>query len=87
VHGSVVLVVAIGTSADEVATAFEGRCPVVRASSMDEAVELAGDLASPGDTVLLSPGCTSLDWYENYGERGDHFARLVRERTDRDSSS
>jgi UDP-N-acetylmuramoylalanine--D-glutamate ligase len=54
---------------------------------MDEAVELAGDLASPGDTVLLSPGCTSLDWYENYGERGDHFARLVRERTDRDSSS
>jgi len=86
VHDSVVSVVAIGTSADEVAAAFEGRCPVVRASSMDEAVALAGDLASPGDTVLLSPGCTSLDWYANYGERGDHFARLVRERAGRDAA-
>lgn len=86
VHDSVVSVVAIGTSADEVAAAFAGRCPVVRASSMDEAVALAGDLASPGDTVLLSPGCTSLDWYANYGERGDHFARLVRDRAGRDAA-
>jgi len=78
---SVVAVVAIGTSAAEVAAVFEGRCRVVTASSMEEAVGLADDLASPGDTVLLSPGCTSLDWYANYGERGDHFARLVRERT------
>jgi UDP-N-acetylmuramoylalanine--D-glutamate ligase len=86
VHDSVVSVVAIGTSADEVAAAFAGRCPVVHASSMDEAVAHAGDLASPGDTVLLSPGCTSLDWYANYGERGDHFARLVRERAGRDAA-
>jgi UDP-N-acetylmuramoylalanine--D-glutamate ligase len=53
---------------------------------MDEAVAHAGDLASPGDTVLLSLGCTSLDWYANYGERGDHFARLVRERAGRDAA-
>lgn len=87
VHDSVVSVVAIGTSADEVAAAFAGRCPVVVASSMDEAVTLAGDRAAPGDTVLLSPGCTSLDWYANYGERGDHFARLVRERAGRDAAT
>lgn len=78
VHPSVVAVVAIGTSVEEVAAVFEGRCTVVRASSMEEAVAVAGALASPGDTVLLSPGCTSLDWYANYAERGEHFSRLVR---------
>lgn len=77
---SVVAVVAIGTSADEVAAVFDGRCRVVRAASMEDAVDAAGRLAAPGDTVLLSPGCTSLDWYANYGERGDHFAKLVRAR-------
>jgi UDP-N-acetylmuramoylalanine--D-glutamate ligase len=46
---------------------------------MDEAVRLAAGLARPGDAVLLSPGCASFDWYGSYGERGDDFARAVRE--------
>ena len=33
--------------------------------------------ASPGDAVLLSPACSSFDQYESYGQRGDHFKRLV----------
>ncbi len=33
--------------------------------------------AAPGDVVLLSPACSSFDQYENYGQRGDHFKRLV----------
>jgi UDP-N-acetylmuramoylalanine--D-glutamate ligase len=44
---------------------------------MAEAVRLAADAATPGDAVLLSPGCTSYDWYRNYGERGDDFAARV----------
>jgi UDP-N-acetylmuramoylalanine--D-glutamate ligase len=46
---------------------------------MAEAVERAAAFASAGDVVLLSPGCTSFDWYRNYEERGRDFARLVRE--------
>lgn len=75
-------VVAIGDAADEIAAVFAGVRPVVAAHSMAEAVERAADLAEPGDAVLLSPGCASFDWYRNYGERGDDFARLVRERVD-----
>jgi UDP-N-acetylmuramoylalanine--D-glutamate ligase len=72
-------VVAIGEAAPEVAAAFDGIRPVVRAGSMDEAVRAAVDVARPGDAVLLSPGCASFDWYGSYGERGDDFARAVGE--------
>ena len=75
-------VVAIGDAADEVAAAFDGIRPVAVAHSMQEAVDQAADLAEEGDVVLLSPGCASFDWYRNYAERGDDFARLVREKVD-----
>jgi UDP-N-acetylmuramoylalanine--D-glutamate ligase len=72
-------VVAIGDAADEVSAAFAGVRPVRRAASMDDAVRSAAELASPGDTVLLAPGCASFDWYGSYGERGDDFARAARD--------
>jgi UDP-N-acetylmuramoylalanine--D-glutamate ligase len=72
-------VVAIGESADDVVSAFSPFAPVERAGSMDEAVRLASGLARAGDAVLLSPGCASFDWYRSYGERGDDFARAVKE--------
>ena len=79
--GSIRAVVAIGEAAPEVAAAFGGVRPVTRAGSMDEAVRAAVDVAQSGDAVLLSPGCASFDWYGSYGERGDDFARAVRELT------
>lgn len=72
-------VVAIGEAADEVVEVFRDRVPVARATSMDDAVRQASALAEPGDAVLLSPGCASYDWYASYAERGDDFARAVRE--------
>lgn len=71
-------VVAIGEAADEVADAFGDHCPVVRVvTDIDDAVARAGELARPGDAVVLSPGCTSFDWFESYAHRGDAFARAV----------
>jgi len=68
-------VVAIGESAGLVADVFDGVVSVVTATSMDEAVAVAALMARPGDAVVLSPA--SYDWYRNYGERGDDFARAV----------
>ena len=47
------------------------------AESMEEAIQYARLMAEPGDTVLLSPACSSFDMYENYEDRGDTFKRLV----------
>ncbi len=47
--------------------------------TMAEAVRLAGDLATDGDVVLLSPGGASLDMYPGYAARGDAFAAAVEE--------
>ena len=71
-------VVAIGDDAPEVEKAFDGVCRVVRGGSMQEAVRLARTLAISGDVVLLSPACTSYDWYNNYMERGEDFMQCVR---------
>jgi UDP-N-acetylmuramoylalanine--D-glutamate ligase len=53
-------------------------CRVVHGESMKEAVRLARTLAVHGDVVLLSPACTSYDWYNNYMERGEDFMQCVR---------
>lgn len=77
--GKVKQVVLMGCDADLIATALAGRIPYVYAETMREAVQKANSLAVPGDVVLLSPACASLDMYENYERRGDDFVQCVQE--------
>jgi UDP-N-acetylmuramoylalanine--D-glutamate ligase len=44
---------------------------------MDLVVAHAGDLARPGDVVLLAPAAASMDMFASYGARGDAFAEAV----------
>jgi UDP-N-acetylmuramoylalanine--D-glutamate ligase len=72
-------VVAIGETAAEIDAAFGPTgVPVEKAGSIEEAVARARELATAGDTVLLSPACASFDMFRNYEERGDAFRAAVR---------
>ncbi|MEI0496248.1 UDP-N-acetylmuramoyl-L-alanine--D-glutamate ligase [Brachyspira intermedia] len=44
---------------------------------LTDAFNYASSIAISGDTVLLSPGCTSFDMFKNYEERGKYFKSLV----------
>ncbi len=46
---------------------------------MNQVVEQAKLLAEHGDAVLLAPACASMDQFISYGDRGDRFAKSVRE--------
>lgn len=70
-------VIAIGETAELVARAFHAVGRVEQRATLAEAVESAAELARPGQTVLLSPGCASLDQYTSFEARGDEFRTLV----------
>ncbi|MCG8475389.1 MAG: UDP-N-acetylmuramoyl-L-alanine--D-glutamate ligase [Cytophagales bacterium] len=69
--------VVLGEHKKALEEAYKKHVPMVFARSMKEAVELAGDLASSGDAVLLSPACASFDLFKNYEERGAFFKNEV----------
>ncbi|RKX25418.1 MAG: UDP-N-acetylmuramoyl-L-alanine--D-glutamate ligase [Candidatus Zixiibacteriota bacterium] len=70
-------IVAIGEAREIVFAALGKAFPVQFAESLEEAVEKCFELAHPGETVLLSPGCASFDMFENYEHRGRAFKAAV----------
>lgn len=48
-------------------------------TDLPAAVKLAAKLAQPGDAVLLSPACASLDMFKNYAHRAQVFIDTVRD--------
>ena len=71
-------VVAIGASAGDIRSVFEGRVVVRDAGSIEEATRVAFRMASGRGTVLLAPACASWDMFRDYAERGDRFAAAAR---------
>jgi UDP-N-acetylmuramoylalanine--D-glutamate ligase len=78
-RGKVRHAVLIGRDAPLVARALAGVCTLEICASLPEAVRAAAHAARPGDTVLLSPACASLDMFRDYTQRGAVFAQAVAE--------
>jgi UDP-N-acetylmuramoylalanine--D-glutamate ligase len=84
-------VVLIGADRQQIAQALARHAPdvpVVEVSTpdtgvMDLVVARAGDLAQPGDVVLLAPAAASMDMFADYGARGDAFVEAVRRHASR----
>jgi len=70
-------VVQIGRDGPLLAQAIAGACPVYRAESLEDAVNLSFQLAKSGDAVLLSPACASWDMFRNYEHRAEVFIAAV----------
>jgi UDP-N-acetylmuramoylalanine--D-glutamate ligase len=78
-RGKVRHVVLIGRDAPALERVLGDVCTTGRSASLPEAVRAAAQVARPGDTVLLSPACASLDMFRNYAHRGEVFSAAVRE--------
>lgn len=82
-------VILTGEAREQIRVALED-CPIFDPASLpvrvipdwNEAMETACREAVPGDTVLLSPACTSFDAFRNFAERGERFREIVRRVTD-----
>jgi len=70
-------VVLIGRDAPAIAAALPEDVVTVMASSFEQAVSDAREIAHEGDRVLLSPACASFDMFRDYNDRGDQFRTLV----------
>jgi UDP-N-acetylmuramoylalanine--D-glutamate ligase len=68
-----------GQDAGLIETVLADALPVYREPDLAASVRRAHKVAQPGDQVLLSPACASLDQFQNYEERGDQFCAQVRE--------
>ena len=74
-------VVVLGEDADQMQAVFAPLVTVRRADTLDDAVDMAVDIAGAGDVVLLSPACASFDMFSGFAERGRCFAAAVAART------
>ena len=68
----------IGRDARALGAALAGICELEYCATLEAAVVTAARYAQPGDTVLLSPACASLDMFRDYAHRGLAFADAVR---------
>src|SRR5439155_1590243 len=77
-RGRVAHAVLIGEDAPKIGTALrDASVPVTFSQSLQEAVDRARALATPGSIVLLSPACASFDMFDNFEHRGEVFKKIV----------
>ncbi len=77
--GKVKHILALGQAAKKIAEELSPEFQVEMVSNLHEAVRRASEEAKKGDSVLLSPGCSSYDMFRDYVERGEKFKQFVLE--------
>jgi UDP-N-acetylmuramoylalanine--D-glutamate ligase len=71
-------IVSYGDAGGQINTALGDAVSSVQVTDLSSAVKIAHNLATPGDIVLLSPGCASFDQFENFEARGNFYKSVVK---------
>ncbi|MCX6827322.1 MAG: UDP-N-acetylmuramoyl-L-alanine--D-glutamate ligase, partial [candidate division Zixibacteria bacterium] len=75
--GKIKEIILIGEAKEKMFETLGRAFPVQFAGTMEEAVQRAFKAALPGETVLLSPACSSFDMFKNFEHRGNTFKEMV----------
>lgn len=78
VRAKVKALILFGEARNRIEEMIGGVVSTTKAATLKEAIEVAYRLSSPGDVVLLSPGCASFDEFSDYKERGRFFKNVVK---------
>lgn len=76
-EGKIRGIIAIGEAKEKIFNALGRAIPTQFAENLEEAMHKCFEMAHPGETVLLSPGCASFDQFDNYEHRGRVFKEVV----------
>lgn len=82
---NVIALYAIGEMQEKIDMSLNKHIKVLKVDSLEKAVKEAFFNAKSGDIVLLSPGCSSYDQFENYESRGEFFKKYVLELKEKDT--
>ena len=74
------VLILMGEAKDRMQEALQGSVPIHLVEEMEQGVKVAWRLARAGDTILLSPACSSFDMFQNFEQRGRVFKEIVRDR-------
>ena len=74
---SIKSIIAYGVASDDIYNSLSDSCKVLKIEKFEQAINSAIDLAERGDSVLMSPGCSSYDQFKNFEERGNFFKSIV----------
>ncbi|MBV9216351.1 MAG: UDP-N-acetylmuramoyl-L-alanine--D-glutamate ligase [Acidobacteria bacterium] len=87
IERSVRALVVLGEDGDNIEEQLKGYAEIIRATSVEDAVERGFASAQKGDSVLLAPACASFDMFRSFEERGTVFKRAVAELKERTTPS
>lgn len=77
IEKSVRALVLIGEDADNIESQLKNNAEIIRAGSMQDAVEKSFKKSENGDSVLLAPACASFDMFNSFEQRGTTFKSEV----------
>lgn len=78
VKNKVKKLIVIGEAGAKISKELKDHTSVIMKDTIRDAVDAAYKASQAGDTILLSPGCSSFDQYDNFEERGDDFKKWAR---------